>query len=94
MRRRNKQLNHKMFCHFPCHVHLHLMIIDSQLTSNLQKPLRGGSLILEEQFNINRIFCYSMIISENETYRIVGLFYGKCHDIYLYEKEDCISSEF
>ena len=64
----------------------------------MQKPLRGGSLILEEQFNINRIFCYSMIISENETlsivYRIVGLFYGKCHDIYLYEKEDCISSEF
>ena len=70
MRRRNKQLNHKMFCHFTCHVHLHLMIIDSQLTSNLQKPLRGGSLILEEQFNINRIFCYSMIISENETNRI------------------------
>ena len=53
--------NHKMFCHFTCHVHLHLMIIDSQVTSNLQKPLRGGSLILEEQFNINGVFRYSII---------------------------------
>ena len=71
MRRRNKQLNHKMFCHFTCHVHLHLMIIDSQVTSNLQKPLRGGSLILEEQFNINEVFHYSTLISEKIVYGFI-----------------------
>ena len=56
----------------------------------MQKPLRGGSLILEEQFNINEVFHYSTLISENIALspNVLVLFYGKCHDIYLYENKD------
>ena len=88
MRRRNKQLNHKMFCHFTCHVHLHLMIIDSQVTSNLQKPLRGGSLILEEQFNINGVFRYSIITIQKhlEHYIVSEIYSMECAMIFICKK--------
>ena len=50
----------------------------------MQKPLRGGSLILEEQFNINEVFHYSTLISEN----------GALSPNYMYENKDFISYKF